>query len=101
MRASGRGGRQGPRGDRIPPRALVAFMGRLNAHRSPSALGGGMLRAACSAFGGPFPACGAFPRSGGAHALSAALYIDKGRCQNAICGRRWNAKREAAERRAS
>lgn len=87
MRASGRGGRQGPRGDRIPPRALVAFMGD--------------VRAACSAFGGPFPACGAFPRSGGAHALSAALYIDKGRCQNAICGRRWNAKREAAERRAS
>ena len=44
MRASGRGGRQGPRGDRIPPRALVAFMRRLNAHRSPSAFGG-LLRA--------------------------------------------------------
>ena len=29
MRASGRKGRQGPRGDRIPPRALLAFMGRL------------------------------------------------------------------------
>ena len=27
MRASGRGGRQGPRGDRLPPRALLAFMG--------------------------------------------------------------------------
>ena len=38
MRASGRGGRQGPRGDRIPPRALVAFMGE--------------VRAACSAFRG-------------------------------------------------
>lgn len=38
MRASGRGGRQGPRGDRIPPRALVAFMGD--------------VRAACSAFRG-------------------------------------------------
>ena len=25
MRASGRGGRQGPRGDRIPPRALLRF----------------------------------------------------------------------------
>lgn len=38
MRASGRGGRQGPRGDRIPPRALVAFMGD--------------VRAACFAFRG-------------------------------------------------
>ena len=27
MRASGRGGRQGPRGDPVPPRALLAFMG--------------------------------------------------------------------------
>lgn len=26
MRASGRGGRQGPRGDPVPPRALLAFM---------------------------------------------------------------------------
>lgn len=38
MRASGRGGRQGPRGDPVPPRALVAFMGD--------------VRAACSAFRG-------------------------------------------------
>ena len=27
MRAGGRGGRQGPRGDPVPPRALLAFMG--------------------------------------------------------------------------
>ena len=27
MRASGRKGRQGPRGDPVPPRALLAFMG--------------------------------------------------------------------------
>ena len=37
--------KKGPRGDPVPPRALVAFMRRLNAHRSPSAFGGGMLRA--------------------------------------------------------
>ena len=43
MRAGGRGGRQGPRGDRIPPRALLLLWG-VYAHRSPSALGG-LLRA--------------------------------------------------------
>ena len=43
MRASGRGGRQGPRGDRIPPRALLRLWG-VYARRSPSALGG-LLRA--------------------------------------------------------
>ena len=51
MRASGRGGRQGPRGDRIPPRALVAFMGD--------------VRAACSAFRGRLLLrTGPLPRSG-------------------------------------
>ena len=35
MRAGGRGGRQGPRGDRIPPRALLAFMG-MCARKRPS-----------------------------------------------------------------
>ena len=42
MRASGRGGRQGPRGDPVPPRALVAFMGMCA--RAPSALGGDAAR---------------------------------------------------------
>ena len=41
MRASGRGGRQGPRGDRIPPRALVAFMGMCA--RVPFRARGGVL----------------------------------------------------------
>ena len=39
MRASGRGGRQGPRGDRIPPRALLRLRG-VYARGPPSALGG-------------------------------------------------------------
>ena len=34
MRASGRGGRQGPRGDPVPPRALVAFMGDVSGRES-------------------------------------------------------------------
>lgn len=100
MRASGRGGRQGPRGDPVPPRALLRFRGMCARPVLRSGVAFSCARAR-SVFGDSFPACGAFPRSGGAHALSAALYIDKGRCQNAICGRRWNAKREAAERRAS
>ena len=48
MRASGRGGRQGPRGDRLPPRALLAFIGHVRA--GPFRARGGMLRA------GPFRA---------------------------------------------
>ena len=40
MRASGRGGRQGPRGDPVPPRALLRY--------------GASMRAACSVFGGAF-----------------------------------------------
>ena len=70
MRASGRGGRQGPRGDRIPPRALVAFMRRLNAHRSPSALGGACCARPVLRSGGAFScarglsALGGFPMRG-------------------------------------
>ena len=37
MRASGRGGRQGPRGDPVPPAGPSASRG-VYAHRSPSAL---------------------------------------------------------------
>ena len=85
-------------GDPVPPRALLRFRA---CARGPLPRSGACCVRARSVFGAPFPACGAFPRSGGAHALSAALYIDKGRSQNAICGRRWNTKREAAERRAS
>ena len=114
IRASGRGGRQGPRGDPVPPRALLRY--------------GASMRAACSAFRGRLllragrfrargpAACGLVLRSGGghrflhagpflvqggAHALSAALCIYKGRRRNAICGRRWNSKREAVDHRAS
>ena len=59
------------------------------------------MRGACSAFQGRL-----LLRAGpflvqGAHALSAALCIDKVRRRNAICGRRRNAKREAVDRRAS
>ena len=61
MRASGRGGRQGPRGDRIPPRALLAFMGDVRAgsfrdlggsYAKVSSLLGGFLCAAPSALWG-------------------------------------------------
>ena len=77
MRASGRGGRQGPRGDRIPPRALLAFMG-MCARKRPSLAFMGRLcarapfrargPAACGLVlrsGAPFPARGAFPRLAG------------------------------------
>ena len=44
MRARGRGGRQGPRGETVPPRALLAFMGRLCAQVPFRARGGGPMR---------------------------------------------------------
>ena len=37
MRASGRGGRQGPQGGSGPPAGPSCVLLRLNAHRSPSA----------------------------------------------------------------
>ena len=99
MRAGGRGGRQGPRGDRIPPRALLRLWG-VYAHGPPSALGGLLRAGSFCVRGRRFLRAGPFLVQG-AHAPSAALCIDKVRRRNAICGRRWNAKREAAERRAS
>ena len=100
MRASGReAGRA--RGGTGSPRGPFCVYAASKCSQVPFRVRGPAACGLVLCSGGPFPACGAFPRSGGAHALSAALYIDKGRCQNAICGRRWNAKREAAERRAS
>ena len=52
MRASGRGGRQGPRGDPVPPRALLAFMG-MCAQTTLSRVYGASMRA------GPLPRSGA------------------------------------------
>ena len=51
MRASGRGGRQGPRGDPVPPRALVAFMGDVRAGPLPRS-GGGSYAKVSSLLGG-------------------------------------------------
>ena len=53
MRAGGRGGRQGPRGDPVPPRALLRLWG-VYAHRPPSALGGHAARGLVLCSGGAF-----------------------------------------------
>ena len=102
----------GPAGDRIPPRALLAFQG-MCAQTTLSRVYGASMRAgplprsgACcararSAFGGAVSCMRSLSSFRGAHALSAAFCIDKVRRRNAICGRRWNAKREAVDRRAS
>ena len=54
MRASGRGGRQGPRGDPVPPRALLAFMGHLCARPVLRSGGAFSCARAASVFGGAF-----------------------------------------------
>ena len=61
MRAGGRGGRQGPRGDPVPPRALLAFMGRLCARapfRARGVLCEGFFLARRFPMRGPFCALG-------------------------------------------
>lgn len=55
--------KKGPRGDRIPPRALLAFMGLCA--RAPFRARGPAARGLVLRSGAPFPACGAFPRSEG------------------------------------
>lgn len=82
----------GPAGDPVPRGPFLRLWG-VYARGPPSALGG-MLRA------GSFCVRGLFSFRW-AHARSAAPCIDKVRRRNAICGRRWNANREPAERRAS
>ena len=90
----------GPAGGSGPPAGPSCVPGRLCA-RAPFRARG---HAACGlvlCFGGAFSCMRGLSSFRGAHALSAALCIYKGRRRNAICGRCWNAKREAAERRAS